>query len=86
MPTYKVVLFSDSIHQQYMIEQQQAINLALPNVVTELANHNDSRLALYAKHPTRMPCIMIFKDDARMQSRHAKRSHEEIVSWIQSIL
>lgn len=86
MPTYKVVLFSDSIHQQYMIEQQQAINLALPNVVTELANHDDSRLALYAKHPTRMPCIMIFKDDARMQSRHAKRSHEEIVSWIQSIL
>ena len=86
MPTYKVVLFSDSIHQQYMNEQQRAINNALPEVTTEVANHEDSRLALYAKHPTRMPCIMIFKDDARMQSRHAKRSHDEIVAWIQSIV
>ena len=84
MPTYKVVLFSDSIHQQYMNEQQRAINNALPEVATETANHEDSRLALYAKHPTRMPCIMIFKDDARMQVKHARRGHDEIVTWVRS--
>ncbi len=86
MPTYKVVLFSDSIHQQYMNEQQRAINDALPDVTTEVANHEDSRLALFAKHATRMPCIIIFKDGARMQSRHAKRDHDKIVTWIRSIV
>jgi hypothetical protein len=33
-----------------------------------------------------MPCLMIFKDEARMQTKHARRSHEEIIAWIQSIV
>ena len=86
MPTYKVVLFSDSIHQQYMNEQQRAINDALPDVTTEVANHEDSRLALYAKHPTRVPCVIVFKDDARMLVKHAKRQHSEIIDWIKSAI
>ena len=80
------MLFSDSIHQQYMIDQELAINLAIPQVATEQATHEDARLALYSKTPSRMPCLMIFKDGARMQTKHAKRSHEEIVIWIQSIV
>lgn len=84
MPTYKVVLFSDSIHQQYMIEQEQAIKKATPQVETELAESTDSRLALFSNTPQRMPCIMIFKDGARMQTKHAKRSHSEIVNWVLS--
>jgi len=86
MPTYKVVLFSDSIHQQYMNEQQRAINDALPEVTTEVANHEDYRLALYAKHPTRVPCVIVFKDDARMLVKHAKRQHSEIIDWIKSAI
>jgi len=69
-----------------MIKQEQAINLALPQVTTEQAKSDDSRLALYSKTPTRMPCLMIFKDGARMQTKHAKRDHEEIVTWIKSIV
>jgi hypothetical protein len=79
------VLFSDSVTQQYMIEQEQAINLALPEVTTEQANSDDARLALYSTTPTRMPALLILKDNAKMQIKHTKRSHEEIVTWIQSI-
>ena len=86
MPTYKCVLFSDSIHQQYMIDQELAINLAIPQVATEQATHEDARLALYSTTPTRMPALLILKDGAKMQTQHAKRSHEEIVAWIQSII
>ena len=86
MPSYKLVLFSDNINQQYMSEQKKAIENAMPSLVTELSDSNDSRLALYAKHPDRMPCLMLFKDDARMQSRHTKRSHEEIINWIKTII
>ena len=80
------MLFSDSIHQQYMIDQEQAINNAIPQVATEQATHEDARLALYSTTPTRMPALLILKDGARMQIKHAKRSHEEIVTWIQSII
>lgn len=86
MPTYKCVLFSDSIHQQYMIDQELAINNAIPQVATEQATHEDARLALFSTTPTRMPALLILKDGARMQIKHAKRSHEEIVAWIQSIV
>ena len=80
------MLFSDSIHQQYMIDQELAINLAIPQVATEQATHEDARLALYSTTPTRMPALLILKDGAKMQTKHAKRSHEEIVAWIQSIV
>jgi len=80
------VLFSDSIHQQYMIDQELAINLALPQVTTEQADYTDSRLALYSPTPTRVPAIIIFKDGARLQVKHAKRGHDKIVTWIQSIV
>jgi hypothetical protein len=86
MPSYKVVLFSDSIHQQYMIDQELAINNALPQVTTEQATHEDARLALYSTIPTRMPALLVLKDGARLQIRHAKRGHDEIVTWIKSIV
>ena len=86
MPSYKCVLFSDSVTKQYMIDQELAINHALPDVVTEQAEANDARLALYSKTPTRMPCLMIFKDGARMQTKHAKRDHDQIVTWIKTVV
>jgi hypothetical protein len=86
MPNYKVVLFSDPVTQQYMKEQEQAINNALPSVTTEQATHEDSRLQLYSKYHSRMPCLMIFKDGARMQTKHAKRNHAEIIAWIKTIV
>ena len=83
MPNYKVVLFTDSIHQSYMNTQKEAIENALPDVSIELVDYTDSRLSLYG-NSQRVPCIMIFKDGQRMQSRHSKLSHAEAINWITS--
>ena len=86
MSNYKVVFFTNDLLRQYMNEQKLAIENALPDVTTELAEDDDSRLALYSKTPKRMPCIMLFKDDARMLLKHAKREHSEIVDWIKAAI
>ena len=86
MPNYKIVLFSDPVTTQYMKEQEQAINNAIPNITTEQATHEDSRLQLYSNKSSRMPCLIIFKDGAKMQIKHAKRNHSEIISWIKYVV
>ena len=86
MANYKAVFFTNDLLRQYMNEQKLAIENALPDVTTELAEDDDSRLALYSKTPKRMPCIMLFKDDARMLVKHAKRQHSEIVDWIKAAI
>lgn len=86
MANYKAVFFTNDLLRQYMNEQKLAIENALPDVTTELAEDDDSRLALYSKTPKRMPCIMLFKDDARMLVKHAKRQHTEIVDWIKAAI
>lgn len=67
-----------------MTEQRNAIQNALSHVQTELSDSTDSRLAHYTDNPTRMPCLIIFKDDARMLVKHAKRPHPEIINWIRT--
>ena len=86
MANYKAVFFTNDLLRQYMNEQKLAIENALPDVTTELAEDDDSRLALYSKTPKRMPCIMLFKDNARMLVKHAKREHSEIVDWIKAAI
>ena len=68
MPNYKAVIFNKSIHEQYMKEQQQAINNAISSLATELVDYTDPRFALYSSKD-RVPCVMIFTDDARIQSQ-----------------
>lgn len=87
MPSYKVVLFHDISNvpqQQYMTEQMNAIKNSFPDLTVELANSTDSRLALYSNISQRMPCIMVFKDNARMQVKHAKLQHPEAINWIRT--
>ena len=86
MADYKVVFFTNDLLRQYMNEQKLAIEKALPDVTTELADDNDSRLPLYSKTPKRMPCIMLFKNNARMLVKHAKRQHSEIVDWVKAAI
>jgi len=81
MPNYKVVLFTDSINQQYMTEQQEAIKKALPTTTIELVDYTDSRFAKFS-NKDRVPCIMIFKDEARMQVKYSKLSHSDALNWI----
>ena len=85
MPNYKVVLFTDSVHQQYMTEQQQAIDNAISTITSELVDYTDSRLAQFSTKQ-RVPCVMIFKDGARMISKHSKISHDEMVNWIKGVV
>ena len=81
MPNYKVVLFTDSVHQQYMTEQQVAISNSLSDLVVELVDYTDSRFTKFS-NKNRVPCIMIFKDEARMQAKYSKLSHSDAVNWI----
>ena len=64
-----------------MTEQKQAINDSLPDLPVEVVDYTDSRLAKFSDK-NRVPCIMLFKDEARMQTRHSKLSHSEVVNWI----
>jgi len=87
MATYSVVLFyaeSDDTQQQYMTEQQSAIQKAHPTLSVEVVSSTDSRLSLYGKYPERTPCILILKNGARMQAKHAKLQHTEAINWITS--
>lgn len=81
MPNYKVVLFTDSVHQQYMTEQREAISNALSDLVIELVDYTDFRFAKFS-NKNRIPCIMIFKDESRMQSKYSKLSHSDAINWI----
>ena len=81
MSNYKVVLFTDSVHQQYMTEQQEAISNSLSDLVIELVDYTDSRFAKFS-NKNRVPCIMIFKGEARMQSKYSKLSHSDAINWI----
>jgi len=85
MPNYKAVIFTNSIHEQYMTEQQQAINNAISSLATELVDYTDPRFALYSSKE-RVPCVMIFKDDARMQSKYSKLPHNDMINWIKGIV
>lgn len=50
MSNYSIVIFTDSIHQQYMIEQQEAINNAISTVTSELVDNTDFRLAHFLRN------------------------------------
>ena len=68
-----------------MIEQQEAINNAISTVTSELVDNTDSRLAHFSTKQ-RVPCVMIFKDGARMQSKHSKIAHHEMINWIKGVI
>ena len=81
MPNYKVVLFTDSVHQHYMTEQQVAISNSLSNLAIEVVDYTDSRFAKFS-NKNRVPCIMIFKDEACTQAKYSKLSHSDAIKWI----
>lgn len=85
MPSYKVLLFSgvdDTMQQQYMNLQGEAITNALPHVEIEQALSNDSRFRKLSKKAPRTPALVLLKDGARVRARHSKISHDEAVRWV----
>jgi hypothetical protein len=67
--TFKVVIFIDSSmpqQQTYMNNQLLAIQKELPDLAIEIENESSPLLLRHAKHPTRVPCYMIFKNELSM--------------------
>ena len=63
---HKLVGFShssNSLNIEYIKNQLTAISNEIEGLVTEFANENDPRLALYSQKPGRLPCLMLFKND-----------------------
>lgn len=89
MPTYSLVLFYDisNIPQKlYMEEQRRAIVNSFPDLTVEVVDSTDVRLSLYSTTPQRVPCLMIFKNNARMQTKHAKLQHSEAINWVRAFI
>jgi hypothetical protein len=64
-----------------MTEQREAISNSLSNLAIEVVDYTDSRFAKFS-NKNRVPCIMIFKDEARMQAKYSKLSHSDAIKWI----
>lgn len=85
---HKIVGFaySDSNNLSYIKNQLDAIKNAFPNLETELANENDSRLLhLSPNHRKYLPTYMILKNDAYKTHRNGKYTYNQVVEWINSI-
>ena len=75
-------LSSDIVNTEYLQKQLDAISITFPEIQTEHVNENDPRLALYSATPDRFPCIMMFRDGARIRVTHAKFSDRDFEEWV----
>lgn len=81
----KLLAFSDSsdiVNTEYLQKQLDAISIILPELEIEHVNETDPRLALYSDTPDRFPCLMMFRDGARVKVTHAKFSERDFVEWV----
>ena len=72
---------SNSLNIEYIKSQLLAIANEITGLQTEFANENDSRLALYNRKPGRLPCLMLFKNDAHKTHINAKLSNDKAIEW-----
>ena len=72
---------SNSLNTEYIKNQLSAIANKIEGLATEFANENDSRLATYCEKANRLPCLMLFKNDAYKTHVHAKFSNEKALEW-----
>lgn len=73
---------SNSINTAYITNQLSAISNAIPGLVTEAADENDARLTKYIKHPDRLPCLLLMKNDAHKAHINAKLSEDKAIAWV----
>tara|TARA_Y100000389_G_C17376462_1_gene471920 strand:+ start:476 stop:745 length:270 start_codon:yes stop_codon:yes gene_type:complete len=81
---HKLVGFShssNSLNIEYIKNQLTAISNEIEGLVTEFANENDPRLALYNQKPGRLPCLMLFKNDTHKTHINAKLSNKKAIEW-----
>ena len=72
---------SNSLNTEYIKSQLLAISNKIEGLVTEFANENDLRLAMYCEKANRLPCLMLFKGETHKTHIHAKLSNEKAFEW-----
>ena len=72
---------SNSLNIEFIKSQLLAIANEITGLQTEFANENDSRLALYNRKTGRLPCLMLFKNDAHKTHINAKISNDKPIEW-----
>ena len=72
---------SNSLNTEYIKSQLLAISNKIEGLVTEFANENDLRLAMYCEKANRLPCLMLFKDETHKTHINAKLSNEKAIEW-----
>jgi len=87
--THKLVGFansSNSLITQYITDQLSAISNEIDGLATEISDENDSRLTQYTNLPTRLPCLILFKNDAYKKHIHAKLDNNQAISWVKQVM
>ena len=75
---------SNSLHTEYIKNQLLAIANEIEGLATEFGNETDLRLSTYCQNPDRLPCLMLFKNDAHKIHINAKLSNEKAIEWTKS--
>jgi hypothetical protein len=89
MPAYKVVLFANigqTTEVQYLNNQRLELLDAFPTITVDISNSSDTRLLKFAKKGVRCPCAIIFKDGAKVTSKHGKLNNQEAINWVRTII
>lgn len=71
----------NSINTQYIKNQLQAIEDAIPGLTTEFANQHDTRLRSLVKRADRLPCIVLLKNNTRKAVIHGKLDTNYAIKW-----
>ena len=79
--SHKLVGFASSINSSYIENQIQAIANEISGLQTEFADETDSRLIKYCQKPDRLPCLMLFKNDAHKTHINAKMTQDRAINW-----
>ena len=87
--THKLVGFADSSNQtnvEYINTQLLTIANEFEGLQTEAADETDSRLSRYLKQPDRLPCLMLFKNNAYKAHIQAKLFDEKAIEWVRGAI
>ncbi len=87
--THKLVGFADSANQtnvEYINAQLLTIKNQISNLETEAADETDSRLSRYLRQPDRLPCLMLFKNDAYKAHIQAKLFDDKALEWVRGAI
>ena len=87
--THKLVGFADSANQtnvDYINSQLSTIANEFSGLQTEAADETDSRLLRHVRNHLRLPCYILFKNDAYKAHIQAKLFDDKAIAWVREKL